>query len=95
MLEKIWKPDTHFYNGKHSYLHLVTYPNKFIRISQDGRILYSMRYGISWQETVGVRSCDLRYNSVAIQTDDQSELPDAPRELPDGRADVSAHDHQS
>ena len=47
MLEKIWKPDTHFYNGKHSYLHLVTYPNKFIRISQDGRILYSMRYGIS------------------------------------------------
>ena len=43
MLEKIWKPDTHFYNGKHSYLHTVTFPNKFIRLSPDGRILYSMR----------------------------------------------------
>ena len=43
MLERIWKPDTHFYNGKHSYLHTMTSPNKFIRISQDGRILYSMR----------------------------------------------------
>lgn len=43
-LEKIWKPDTHFLNGKQSYLHTVTSPNKLLRVNKDGRILYSMRY---------------------------------------------------
>ncbi|KAK6618048.1 hypothetical protein RUM44_002490 [Polyplax serrata] len=41
MLEKIWKPDTYFYNGKQSYLHTITTPNKFVRLYQDGRVLYS------------------------------------------------------
>ena len=44
VLDKLWKPDTHFLNGKHSYLHNVTTPNKLLRIKRDGRILYSMRY---------------------------------------------------
>lgn len=44
MLERIWRPDTYFYNGKNSYVHTITVPNKFLRISQDGDILYSMRY---------------------------------------------------
>lgn len=43
MLEKIWKPDTYFYNGKQSYLHTITTPNKFVRLYQDGRVLYSSR----------------------------------------------------
>lgn len=43
MLEGIWKPDTFFYNGKKSYLHLVTTPNKLLRINKDGSILYSVR----------------------------------------------------
>lgn len=43
-LEKIWKPDTHFLNGKQSYLHTVTSPNKLLRVNKDGRILYSMRF---------------------------------------------------
>ena len=43
ILERLWKPDTHFFNGKRSYLHTVTSPNKLLRINQDGRILYSMR----------------------------------------------------
>ncbi|XP_014679767.1 PREDICTED: gamma-aminobutyric acid receptor alpha-like [Priapulus caudatus] len=33
MLDRIWKPDTYFYNGKKSYIHTVTTPNKFFRIS--------------------------------------------------------------
>ncbi|CAD1478720.1 unnamed protein product, partial [Heterotrigona itama] len=41
MLARIWKPDTYFYNGKHSYLHTITSPNKFVRLYQDGRVLYS------------------------------------------------------
>lgn len=43
MLAKIWKPDTYFYNGKQSYLHTITTPNKFVRLHQDGRVLYSSR----------------------------------------------------
>ncbi|GLV35752.1 Glycine receptor [Carabus blaptoides fortunei] len=43
MLARIWKPDTYFYNGKQSYLHTITTPNKFVRLYQDGRVLYSSR----------------------------------------------------
>jgi len=43
ILDRIWKPDTHFLNGKESYLHMVTTPNKLLRINRDGRLLLSMR----------------------------------------------------
>lgn len=43
MLAKIWKPDTYFYNGKQSYLHTITTPNKFVRLFKNGRVLYSSR----------------------------------------------------
>ncbi|XP_049865477.1 gamma-aminobutyric acid receptor alpha-like [Pectinophora gossypiella] len=46
MLERIWRPDTYFYNGKHSYVHTITVPNKLLRISKHGDILYSMRLTI-------------------------------------------------
>lgn len=44
MLEGIWKPDTFIYNGKKSYLHTITTPNKLLRINKDGSILYSVRF---------------------------------------------------
>ena len=43
MLEGIWKPDTYFLNGRGSYVHTITRPNKLIRLSSNGSILYSMR----------------------------------------------------
>jgi Neurotransmitter-gated ion-channel ligand binding domain len=43
MLQKIWKPDTYFLNGRDSYLHTITEPNKLLRINPNGTILYSMR----------------------------------------------------
>lgn len=43
-LQKLWIPDTYFLNGKSSYLHKVTVPNKFIRLRNDGQLKYSMRY---------------------------------------------------
>ena len=43
MLDKLWKPDTYIHNGKNSHLHVITTPNKFIRLYQTGRILYSSR----------------------------------------------------
>ena len=42
-LNKIWRPDTFIVNGKNSYLHKMTVPNRFIRISPSGRISYSQR----------------------------------------------------
>ena len=43
ILERIWFPDTVFYNGKKSYLHTITTPNRFIRIYRDGKVLLSQR----------------------------------------------------
>ena len=43
LLEKLWKPDTYFLNGKNSYVHMITTANKLLRISPDGTIFYSMR----------------------------------------------------
>jgi gamma-aminobutyric acid receptor subunit alpha len=43
MFSKIWKPDTHFYNGRRSYIHSVPHVNRFFRIATDGTILYSQR----------------------------------------------------
>ena len=44
VLDRLWKPDTFIYNGKQSYVHLITTPNKFIRLFQNGKIFYSSRY---------------------------------------------------
>lgn len=43
-LQKLWVPDSYFVNGKHSYLHKITVPNKFLRVRADGRLKYSMRF---------------------------------------------------
>lgn len=45
-LDKVWKPDTYFVNGKKSHLHRITSPNKFLRLRPDGFITYSMRLTI-------------------------------------------------
>ena len=46
-LDKIWRPDTFFLNGKDSYLHKIAVPNRFIRISPDGKVSFSQRLTIS------------------------------------------------
>ena len=43
ILEKIWYPDTVFYNGRKSYLHMVPAPNRFVRIGRNGSIFFSQR----------------------------------------------------
>ena len=40
-IKLIWVPDTFIVNGKKSYLHKITVPNRFIRISPTGRVSYS------------------------------------------------------
>ena len=48
MASKIWTPDTFFHNGKKSVAHNMTMPNKLLRIMDDGTLLYTMRYLISF-----------------------------------------------
>ncbi|CAD5114971.1 DgyrCDS4001 [Dimorphilus gyrociliatus] len=76
-LEKIWKPDTHFLNGKQSYLHTVTSPNKLLRVNKDGRILYSMRLTIKAtcpmhleNFPMDTQNCPLRLASHGYDTSD-------------------------
>ena len=47
IMDRLWKPDTHFVNGKKSYLHTVSTPNKLLRIHPNGLLLYSMRCTIN------------------------------------------------
>jgi len=44
MLAKIWLPDTYVANDRQAYFHKATVQNKFIRISSQGNVQYSMRY---------------------------------------------------
>ncbi|XP_070553292.1 gamma-aminobutyric acid receptor subunit beta-like [Ptychodera flava] len=56
VLNHLWLPDTYFVNEKNAYFHQVTNPNSLVRISPNGRVLYSTRISI-------LASCpmDLKY----------------------------------
>ncbi|XP_049938239.1 gamma-aminobutyric acid receptor subunit alpha-6-like [Schistocerca serialis cubense] len=45
-LDRVWKPDTFFLNGKKSHLHRISVPNKFLRLRHDGLLTYSIRLTI-------------------------------------------------
>ncbi|RZF33208.1 hypothetical protein LSTR_LSTR009753 [Laodelphax striatellus] len=66
MLERIWRPDTYFYNGKQSYVHTITVPNKLLRITQDGDILYSMRLTIKAKCPMELRSFPMDRQSCPL-----------------------------
>ncbi|XP_014612543.1 PREDICTED: gamma-aminobutyric acid receptor alpha-like isoform X2 [Polistes canadensis] len=77
MLAKIWKPDTYFYNGKQSYLHTITSPNKFVRLYKDGRVLYSSRLTIKAgcpmnleDFPMDTQRCPLKFGSFGYTTRD-------------------------
>ncbi|XP_055586932.1 gamma-aminobutyric acid receptor subunit alpha-6 [Uranotaenia lowii] len=66
MLERIWRPDTYFYNGKHSHVHTITVPNKLLRLTQDGEILYSMRLTIKASCLMQLRSFPMDRQSCPL-----------------------------
>ncbi|KAK2155330.1 hypothetical protein LSH36_242g00015 [Paralvinella palmiformis] len=77
ILDRLWKPDTNFYNGKNSYLHTVTSPNKLLRINQNGRILYSMRITIKAscpmyleKFPMDIQTCPLKFGSHGYSVPD-------------------------
>ncbi|XP_077516687.1 gamma-aminobutyric acid receptor subunit alpha-2-like [Amblyomma americanum] len=76
MLERIWKPDTFFHNGKGSYLHTITQPNKLLRIFRNGDVLYSMRLTIKARCPMQLQSfpmdrqsCPLTFGSYGYTSD--------------------------
>lgn len=44
MVGLIWLPDTIFRNSKNADSHWITTPNQLLRIWNDGKILYTLRY---------------------------------------------------
>lgn len=48
MVGKIWIPDTFFRNSKKADAHWITTPNRMLRIWNDGRILYTLRWNTVW-----------------------------------------------
>ncbi|CAB1352985.1 unnamed protein product [Coregonus sp. 'balchen'] len=53
MASKIWTPDTFFHNGKKSVAHNMTMPNKLLRITEEGTLLYTMRAEVVYVWTRG------------------------------------------
>ncbi|GFY75490.1 gamma-aminobutyric acid receptor subunit alpha-6, partial [Trichonephila inaurata madagascariensis] len=76
-LQKVWIPDTYFLNGKSSYLHKITVPNKFIRLRNDGQLKYSMRLTVKASCPMHLRkypldtqACPLEIGSYAYPSQD-------------------------
>ncbi|XP_074651439.1 glycine receptor subunit alpha-1-like [Tubulanus polymorphus] len=60
---EIWVPDAYFRNAKSAKQHLVTVPNRFLRISPEGDVIYSQRLSV-------VLACnmDMKYFPMDNQT---------------------------
>ena len=42
-MDAVWTPDLYFPNEKAAYFHIITVPNKSIKIYPNGTVLYSAR----------------------------------------------------
>ncbi|KAJ6668093.1 hypothetical protein lerEdw1_016416 [Lerista edwardsae] len=72
MASKIWTPDTFFHNGKKSVAHNMTMPNKLLRITEDGTLLYTMRLTVRAEcpmhledFPMDAHACPLKFGSYA------------------------------
>ncbi|VDO25401.1 unnamed protein product [Haemonchus placei] len=77
MLDKIWKPDTYFWNGARSYTHSITTSNRLVRLHPDGTVLYSSRLTIKvflsnyqYPQFQYVQACRLVIGSYAFGADE-------------------------
>ena len=43
LIDKMWIPDLFFPNEKKASIHDITVPNKLMRVTPDGQVVYSMR----------------------------------------------------
>ncbi len=76
-LAKIWVPDTTIINGKNSYLHKITVPNRFVRVMPDGSVSYSQRLTL-WADCpmqlhkfpFDTQTCPLHIGSFGYEVND-------------------------
>jgi gamma-aminobutyric acid receptor subunit rho len=50
LVKKIWVPDMFFVHSKKSFTHDTTTDNVMLRVYPDGKVLYSLRYQLTWSE---------------------------------------------
>ncbi|CAF0774946.1 unnamed protein product [Adineta ricciae] len=55
MLERLWRPDTIFYNSKYSYLHTIPTSNRLWRLFPNGSIWYSSRITVKARCNMNLR----------------------------------------
>ncbi|XP_077407051.1 gamma-aminobutyric acid receptor subunit alpha-5-like isoform X1 [Vanacampus margaritifer] len=72
LASNIWTPDTFFLNGKKSIAHNMTTPNKLLRLTDDGTLLYTMRLTILAEcpmqledFPMDAHACPLKFGSYA------------------------------
>ncbi|CAF1355234.1 unnamed protein product [Adineta ricciae] len=77
MLERLWKPDTVFYNSKHSFLHSIPTSNRLWRLFPDGTIWYSSRITVKAKCSMNLKNfpvdtqiCQLFIGSFANSASD-------------------------
>lgn len=63
MVSQLWIPDTFFRNSKKAVEHTITLPNQMVRIYNDGRVLYTIRYGNSLGSHL--LGCSLPFGNLA------------------------------
>jgi len=57
--ERLWTPDVFVRNLKEGVFHLITVPNRLIRLSPDGTVLYSQRLTLTLR-------CDMVLNKYPM-----------------------------
>ncbi|XP_061745798.1 gamma-aminobutyric acid receptor subunit alpha-5-like isoform X1 [Nerophis ophidion] len=72
LASNIWTPDTFFLNGKKSIAHNMTTPNKLLRLTKDGTLIYTMRLTILAECPMQLKDfpmddhlCPLKFGSYA------------------------------
>lgn len=60
-VDKLWNPDLFFSNEKKGHFHIITQPNRYIRIHKDGEVMLSQRYTLTL-------SCPMKLNKYPFDS---------------------------
>ncbi|XP_062039142.1 glycine receptor subunit alpha-2-like [Lepus europaeus] len=67
MLDSIWKPDLFFANEKGANFHDVTTDNKLLRISKNGKVLYSIRLTLTLSCPMDLKNFPMDVQTCTMQ----------------------------
>ncbi|XP_022104632.1 glycine receptor subunit alpha-3-like [Acanthaster planci] len=76
-IERIWLPDIYFLNEKNARVHMVTQPNKLMRVQPNGKVSYSQRITLTVSCNMNLQKfpmdsqdCDIIISTYAYSTED-------------------------